>query len=198
MRHRTKVIIIIISSLICLGVIIFAGIKNISKRESSTESYTGVDQSGRDIHEEEEKEKKLEEKRSKIQDKTKANYRQLETNDEYKGEFFFMCEPSIENDLLNKPLFIWVNSNYEKPEAKEKLEELFGTMRNPIGYIICDPTHVEETIKKYSDFLTDSIKKYESKIKEMMEDLKNKRILYAQQIEWLRPAMLMVADKTNK
>lgn len=83
MRRRTKVIIIIISSLICLGVIIFAGIKNISKRESSTESYTGVDQSGRDIHEEEEKEKKLEEKRSKIQDKTKANYRQLETNDEY-------------------------------------------------------------------------------------------------------------------
>lgn len=122
----------------------------------------------------------------------------FETNDEYKGEFFFMCEPSIENDLLNKPLFIWVNSNYGKPEAKEKLEELFGTMRNPIGYIICDPTHVEETIKQYSDFLTDSIKKYESKIKEMMEDLKNKRTLYVQQIEWLRPAMLMVADKTNK
>ena len=83
------------------------------------------------------------------------------------------------------PLCIWVNSNYDKPETKEKLEELFGTAMNPIGYVICDAESIEETICQYSEFLTDSIRKYEDKINDMVEDLKNKRIMYCQQTAWL-------------
>ena len=113
----------------------------------------------------------------------------FETNDSLKGEFFFIQEIMKENEPLNSILFIWVNSNYDKPEAKKKLEELFGTMRNPIGYIVCDAESVEETIKQYSDFLNDSIIKYQNKINEMIEDLNNKKIIYPQQIEWLHNSL---------
>ena len=110
---------------------------------------------------------------------------EFETNDELKGEFFFIHELRKTNSPLNEIMVILVNSNYDKPEAKEKLEEIFGTMANPIGYIMCEPGNFEDTIKQYSDFLTDSIEKYENRINEMVEDLKNKRVIYKQQVEWL-------------
>lgn len=112
-------------------------------------------------------------------------YPLFETTDKYKGEFFFIRNLEEGNEPLDMPLFIWVNSNYDKPEAKEKLEELFGTAMNPIGYTICDVSSVEETINQYAEFLVTSIEKYENKINDMMEDLKNKRTMYTQQIEWL-------------
>ena len=86
MTRRTKVIIIIISLTIFIGILIFAGIRNISK--NTTEEYSthyGVNQDGREVatESEEEKKQRIETKRSKIQDKTKAYYRQLETSDKY-------------------------------------------------------------------------------------------------------------------
>ena len=87
MTRRTKVIIIIISLTIFIGILIFAGIKNISKNKNEENStHSGISQDGREIastESEEEKKQRIETKRSKIQDKTKASYRQLETSDEY-------------------------------------------------------------------------------------------------------------------
>jgi len=110
---------------------------------------------------------------------------EFETNDELKGEFFFIHELNKTNKPLNEIMVIWVNSNYDKPEAREKLFELFGTIREPIGYIMCDADSVEETINQYSNFLIDSINKYQDKIEEMIKDLDAKREIYKQQMNWL-------------
>lgn len=113
---------------------------------------------------------------------------EFETNDELKGEFFFIHELKKTNSPLNEIMVIWVNSNYDKPEAKEKLEGIFGTMANPIGYIMCDAESIEETINEYATFLNNSLEAYNKKIKDMQEDLKNKTKIYKKQIEWLETA----------
>ena len=110
---------------------------------------------------------------------------EFETNDELKGEFFFIHELRKTNSPLNEIMVIWVNSNYDKPEAKKKLEETFGTLANPIGYIMCDADSIDGTINQYSNFLIDSINKYQDKIEEMIKDLDAKREIYRQQINWL-------------
>lgn len=110
---------------------------------------------------------------------------EFETNDELKGEFFFIHELKKTNSPLDEIMVIWVNSNYDKPEAKEKLEGIFGTMANPIGYVICDTESIEETINEYATFLNNSLEAYNKKIKDMQEDFRNKTKIYKKQIEWL-------------
>lgn len=105
---------------------------------------------------------------------------------ETQGEIFVMLNNEQANKPLNNILVVNVNSNYDKPQVNEKLEALFGTFMNPIGYIICENENVQETIEQYSNFLTYSIKKYEERIKEMTKDMNNKKILYKQQITWLK------------
>ena len=91
---------------------------------------------------------------------------EFETNDELKGEFFFIHELRKTNSPLNEIMVILVNSNYDKPEAKEKLEGIFGAMANPIGFIMCDAESIDETIQEYTEFLTKSLEAYHKKIKE--------------------------------
>lgn len=111
---------------------------------------------------------------------------EFETNDSLKGEFFFIHDLKKTNEPLNEIMVIWVNSNYDKPEAKEKLEEIFGTTMNPKGYIMCDADSIEETINQFSVFLIDSISKYQDRIEEMIKDLDAKREIYKQQVNWLK------------
>ena len=110
---------------------------------------------------------------------------EFETNDELKGEFFFIHELRKTNSPLNEIMVILVNSNYDKPEAKEKLEGIFGAMANPIGFIMCDAESIDETIQEYTEFLTKSLEAYHKKIKDMQEDLMNKTRIYTEQIKWL-------------
>ena len=101
------------------------------------------------------------------------------------GEIFIMFNHEEAEKPLDGLLVIHVNSNYDKPEVKEPLEKLFGTWREPIGYVICDSESIDETITEYSNFLIKSLAKYEEKIREMTEDFSNKRKIYAEQIKWL-------------
>ena len=104
---------------------------------------------------------------------------------ETQGEIFIMFNHEEAEKPLDDLLVIHVNSNYDKPEVNDKLEKLFGTWREPIGYVICDAESIDETITEYSNFLIKSLAKYEEKIREMTEDFSNKRKIYAEQIKWL-------------
>lgn len=118
--------------------------------------------------------------------KNERGYLPVFVEKETQGEIFVMLNHEQADKPLNNILSVNVNSNYDKPQVNEKLEALFGTFMKPIGYIICENENVQETIEQYSNFLTNSIEKYEERIKEMTKDMNNKKILYKQQIAWLK------------
>ena len=101
------------------------------------------------------------------------------------GEIFFMLGPDEGDKPLNSILILHVNSNYDKPEVKEPLEELFGTWANPKGYIICDPDNVNHTLVEFHNFLLESLNKYQQRVNEAFADLSRKKDNYKKQIEWL-------------